>query len=102
AELSATAVSEAKLDCAMSLGADYAINHSKEDVPEKVRALTGGYGADIVFGHVGAETWQRSIMALAKGGVLVSLGVTTGEESGVSIGSVCRSELTIAGTYGFT
>ena len=102
AKVIATAGSDAKLELAMSHGADYAINHSKEDVPEKVRALTGGYGADIVFDHVGAETWQKSIMALAKGGVLVSLGVTTGEESGVNIGRVYRSELTLTGTYAFT
>jgi NADPH:quinone reductase-like Zn-dependent oxidoreductase len=102
AKVIATAGSDAKVELAMSHGADYTINHSREDVPEKVRGLTGGYGADIVFDHVGAETWQKSIQALAKGGVLVSVGVTTGEESTVNIGRVYRSELTLAGTYAFT
>ena len=102
AKVIATAGNEAKLKLAVSQGADYTVNHSTEDVPERVKELTGGQGADVVFDHVGAQTWQKSIAALAKGGVLVSLGVTTGEEAGVNIGRVYRSELTIAGTYAFT
>ena len=102
AKVIATASSDEKLKLATSYGADYTINHAREDVQERVKSLTGGYGADIVFDHVGAGTWEKSIGALAKGGVLVSLGVTTGEESGINIARVYRSELTVAGTYAFT
>jgi len=102
AKVIATASSDEKLRLAAQHGADYTINYTKEDVVERVKGLTGGYGADIVLDHVGAETWERSISSVAKGGVLLSLGVTTGEDSTLNIGRVYRSELTVAGTYSFT
>ncbi len=102
AKVIATASTDEKLKLATSYGADYTINHATEDVQERVKEITGGYGADIVFDHVGAETWQKSVGSLSKGGVLVSLGVTTGEESGINIARVYRSEMTVAGTYAFT
>lgn len=98
----ATASTDEKLQLASRLGADYTINNAAEDMVEKVRGITGGYGADIVFDHVGADTWQKSIDSVAKGGVLLSLGATSGEDSSVSIGRIYRSEITVAGTYAFT
>ncbi len=102
AKVIATASTDKKLELASRLGADYTINPAREDVVEKVRGVTGGYGADIVFDHVGTDTWQKSIDSLAKGGVLLSVGVTSGEDSNVSIGKIYRSEITVAGTYAFT
>lgn len=101
AKVVATAGDEEKLSRSRSLGADFTINHNSEDVVGRVREVTGGAGATVVFDHVGSSTWERSVESLAKGGRMVTLGVTTGESSKVDIGKVYRGELSIHGTYAF-
>ncbi|MFQ5627220.1 MAG: zinc-binding dehydrogenase [bacterium] len=78
ANVIAAAGSQAKLDKAKKLGADYLINYEKDGFYQKVREITNGRGVDIVFEHVGKKTWEKSIKSLAKGGRLVTCGATTG------------------------
>lgn len=67
--------SPAKLQLARDLGAEAAIDAAREDVPARVRALTGGQGADIVFELVGtAESMPKAVASLRKRGRLVFIG----------------------------
>jgi len=67
--------SAAKLDQARALGADATVRAGAEDVPARIRALTGGRGADVVFELVATrETMGWSLAALAKRGRLVFVG----------------------------
>ena len=68
ARVIATAGTDAKLVKAKGLGADEVLNHARENVPERVMAATGRIGADVVFDHIGRETWNQSFQAAAKGG----------------------------------
>jgi NADPH:quinone reductase-like Zn-dependent oxidoreductase len=77
ARVVATSSSDAKLAVATRLGADLVLNHTTEDVPRRVRDLTG-IGADIVVDTVGEATWPRSLRALRPGGRLVTCGATSG------------------------
>ncbi|MEM3086643.1 MAG: zinc-binding dehydrogenase [Halobacteria archaeon] len=99
ARVIATAGSEAKLKKAERLGADEAINHREADVAAGVQRLTGGRGADVVLEHVGAETWPSSLRAMARGGRMVSFGVTTGGTGSVEIRTLYQRHLSILGTY---
>lgn len=85
-----------------SLGADHVVNHRTQDVAAAVSSLTGGLGASVVFDHVGGDTWHRSIASLARGGRMVTLGLTSGPTSEVDVRRVYTDELSIAGTYGAT
>ncbi len=67
--------SPAKLDQARSLGAEHVIRAGEEDVAARIRALTGGHGADVVFELVATrDTMAASLAALAKRGRLVFVG----------------------------
>jgi propanol-preferring alcohol dehydrogenase len=67
--------SPAKLQLARDLGAEAVIDASSEDVPGRVRELTGGQGADVVFELVGtAESMPKAVASLRKRGRLVFLG----------------------------
>ena len=68
ARVIATASRDDVLAVARERGAHATINHRSEDVLAAVRELTGGRGADVVYEHVGAETWATSIEALRRGG----------------------------------
>lgn len=61
-----------QLDRALAMGADDALlNTGGEDVQRQVRALTGGYGADIVIEAVGQpETWELSVKLVRRGGMV--------------------------------
>jgi propanol-preferring alcohol dehydrogenase len=67
--------SPAKLQLARDLGAEAAIDAGGEDVPARVRELTGGQGADVVFELVGtAESMPKAVASLRKRGRLVFIG----------------------------
>jgi propanol-preferring alcohol dehydrogenase len=64
-----------KLERARALGADATVRAGVEDVAARVRELTGGRGADVVFELVATrETMAASSRALAKRGRLVFVG----------------------------
>jgi NADPH:quinone reductase-like Zn-dependent oxidoreductase len=91
---------DSKAGFVKTLGADAAVNHRSQDVAEAVRSETDGLGASVVFDHVGGETWGKSIDCLARGGRMVSLGLTSGPKSEVDVRRIYTDELKILGTYG--
>ena len=99
ARVIATARGEDKCAQAANLGADDVIDSTREDVPRRVKALTGGRGADIVIEHVGASTWDGSVRSLSKGGRLVTCGATTGFEATLDLRHLFARQLTFAGSY---
>lgn len=78
AHVIATVGSDEKAGRVKELGADEVINHRSQEIVKEVKRLTNNRGADIVFEHVGAATWEKSLGSLAYGGRLVTCGATTG------------------------
>jgi propanol-preferring alcohol dehydrogenase len=75
AEVVAVSRTPAKLEKARALGAAHALNAREGRIAERVRELTGGHGADVVFELVATgETMTASTAALAKRGRLVFIG----------------------------
>ncbi|MGX9115948.1 quinone oxidoreductase family protein [Mesorhizobium sp. BHbsci] len=67
----AVAGSRAKLDLALSLGADAAVDYSTSDWPARVREAAGSGGVDVVYDIVGGPMTAASLQALATCGELV-------------------------------
>ncbi len=99
ADVIATAGNAEKMEKARQIGADYTIDHYKDDVLARVKEITGKRGVDIVVEHVGRATWERSVKALAKGGRLVLCGATTGAEVSTDLRYVYNRELTVYGSF---
>lgn len=95
----ATARGADKCERARRLGADAVIDAAGEDVPARVKAITGGRGADIVIEHVGVATWHASVRSLATGGRLVTCGATTGFEATLDLRHLFARQLTVVGSY---
>jgi alcohol dehydrogenase, propanol-preferring len=67
--------SAAKLDKALELGAEVAVNASEEAAAERIREITGGAGADVVYECVGTEeSMKEASAALGRRGGLVFIG----------------------------
>ncbi|MEX1996131.1 MAG: zinc-binding dehydrogenase [Nitrosopumilaceae archaeon] len=78
-----------KLDKLKEIGADYAVDHRKEDwgkevykITKDISAKTGvSPGIDVSFDHIGQTHWNQQLTLLKYGGTLVSCGATTGYDA---------------------
>ena len=64
----ATASSAEKLEVAASRGADHLINYKTEDIRTRVKELTGGAGANVIYDPVGGDIFDASLRCIAWGG----------------------------------
>jgi alcohol dehydrogenase len=85
---------------ATALGADHVINYREERFEGRVRKITGRRGVDVVFEHVGPETWEGSIMSLKRGGRLVTCGSTTGVAASTNLYLLFQQQLRLIGSFG--
>ena len=83
-----TASTAEKADHARAAGADRVILHRDEDVAARVRDLTDGAGVAVSFDGVGMATWEASLAATARRGLIVSYGNAGGPVTGVAIGTL--------------
>ena len=67
-----------KAERAKAKGADHVLSVTFDALAEAVRDLTGGHGADVIFDGVGASSWQASLAAVARRGLIASYGNASG------------------------
>jgi NADPH:quinone reductase len=68
-----------RVEAVRRVGAEYAIDRSREDVAQAVRDITRAQGAAAVFDPIGAETYETSLKLLAPRGYLVNYGQLCGK-----------------------
>ena len=73
-----TVSTEEKGEIARAHGCQHIINYSHEDVAARVRELTDGVGANVVFDSVGKSTFMASLDSLKRRGLLVCVGTASG------------------------
>jgi alcohol dehydrogenase len=95
-----TVGSDEKIEPAKALGADYVINYNKDRFEGRVRKITKKKGVDVVFEHVGAETWAGSMFSLKKGGRLVTCGSTSGVSTQINLMMLFQQQLKLMGSFG--
>ncbi len=98
AEIYATAGSPEKAERAREMGAKEVILYRETDFLEEIRRLTEKRGVDVVIEHTGAETFERSVRALAKGGRLVTCGATSGPLATIDLRFLFFKSLSILGS----
>jgi NADPH2:quinone reductase len=74
----ATASSAGKLQVAGEHGADHLIDSSQEDVRARIKDLTDGRGADVVYDPVGGELFTASLRSIAFEGRILVIGFAGG------------------------
>jgi len=73
-----TAGSREKAELARAHGCDHVILYREENVPERVREITGGQMVPVVYDSVGKDTFQMSLDSLQPFGMMVSFGNASG------------------------
>jgi alcohol dehydrogenase len=85
---------------AKALGADHVINYRAERFEHAVRKLTKRKGVDVVFEHVGADTFAGSLLSLKRGGRLVTCGATSGPTATLNLMQLFQQQYHIFGSFG--
>lgn len=97
-----TVGSDEKIEPARALGADHVINYKEDRFEGVIRKLTKKQGVDVVFEHVGVDTWAGSMFSLKKGGRLVTCGSTTGIMAEINLFMLFQQQLRLFGSFGCT
>jgi alcohol dehydrogenase len=91
---------DAKGEKAKALGADHVINYRSDRFEGVVRKLTAKKGVDVVFEHVGADTFNGSLLCLKRGGRLVTCGATSGATTTFNLMQLFQQQYRIIGSFG--
>lgn len=90
AEVIGTTSNAEKAKLARDAGAAHVVDYSCEDTAARVRELTGGEGVRVVFDGVGKATFEPSLDATARRGLVVSYGNASGPVGPVDFGILAR------------
>ncbi|MFN4273781.1 MAG: zinc-binding dehydrogenase [Aliihoeflea sp.] len=95
-----TVGSDDKIEKAKALGADHVINYREDRFEGVTRKLTRKKGVDVVFEHVGADTWAGSMLVLKRGGRIVTCGSTSGVSTNINLMQLFQQQIKIFGSFG--
>jgi len=86
-----------KAEALIRLGAAHVIVSDEEDVPARIREITGGAGARIVFDAVGGEPLSGLLTAMAPEGIAIVYGMLAGYTCNLMLPALMMANLTLRG-----
>lgn len=95
----ATASSAEKLALARAHGAQHVINYLEDDFRERVKSLTEGRGADVVFDPVGGEVFDQSVRCTAWEGRILVIGFASGTIPTLPVNLTLVKNISVTGVY---
>ncbi|MGD0527121.1 MAG: NADPH:quinone oxidoreductase family protein [Polyangiaceae bacterium] len=99
ARVIAAASTPEKLETCKRHGADLLINYATEDLKERVKSLTDGAGADVVYDPVGGAYTEAALRATAWNGRVLVIGFTAGDIPRVPTNLVLLKGCSLVGVF---
>ena len=99
ARVVATAGGPEKVAVCRKLGAHEVIDYRSEDIAGRVKEVTGGHGADVVWDPVGGDVFDASRRCVAFEGRLVVVGFASGRIPSVPAGHVLVKNYSVVGLH---
>ena len=95
-----------KLQKCLDLGADYAVDHRKDDWHKEVYKISKEIakkdgvrpGIDLTFDHIGQTHFNKQLTLLNYGGTLVSCGATTGYDAQIDLRHIFFKGINVLGS----
>lgn len=94
-----TAGTQEKLGLVEDNGADVALNYRDEDWVERVKELTHGRGADVIYDPVGGETFDLSTKCIAFEGRILIIGFASGTIPSARMNRVLVKNFSLVGLH---
>ncbi len=95
----ATASTPAKLDLVAEYGADHLINYRQEEFRDRVKELTGGKGADVIYDPVGGDVFDQSMRCINWEGRILVIGFASGRIPKVPANIALVKNFSVVGFY---
>jgi NADPH:quinone reductase len=99
ARVIAAASTDEKLAVCMQHGADALINYSTEDMRERIKALTGGTGVDVIFDPVGSNFSEPALRSIAWNGRFLVIGFAGGDIPRIPLNLALLKSCSIVGVF---
>jgi NADPH2:quinone reductase len=99
ARVIATAGTPEKLEIARQAGADVLVDYRTEDWIERVKTVTGGEGADVIYDPVGGDVFDGSTKCIAFEGRLLTIGFAGGRIPTLAINRVLLKNIGVVGVH---
>jgi NADPH2:quinone reductase len=99
ARVIATASTAAKLEIARQSGADVLVDYSTEDWVERVKAATGGEGADVIYDPVGGDVFDGSSKCIAFEGRILTIGFAGGRIPSIAVNRILLKNISVVGVH---
>lgn len=99
ARVIAAASSEDKLTLCRSYGADETIDYSHEDLRERVKELTGGRGADVIYDPVGGVMTEAAVRSLGLFGRHLVIGFAAGDIPKIPLNLLLLKQTSLIGVF---
>jgi len=99
AKVIAAAGGAEKLKVAQQHGADHLIDYSREDLRERVKAITGGRGANVIYDPVGGDAFDASLRSVAWEGRVIIIGFASGRIPQIPANIALVKNIDIIGFY---
>jgi NADPH2:quinone reductase len=95
----AAASTDEKLELCRKYGASMTINYATEDLKTRIRELTGGVGADVVYDAVGGPYSEPALRSMAWEGRFLVIGFAAGEIPKVPLNLALLKSCDIVGVF---
>jgi NADPH2:quinone reductase len=97
-----TGGSDEKLAVVKARGADHVINYTQEDgslggFKDKVKALTDGRGADVIYDPVGGSVFDESMRCINWNGRILAIGFTSGVWPKAAVNHILIKQISVIG-----
>jgi NADPH2:quinone reductase len=99
AKVIACASTQEKLDLCSKRGAEHVINYTEEDIRERVKEITGGKGADVIYDPVGGKAFDAAMRAINWEGRIVVIGFASGDFNQVRTNIMMVKNIAVMGFY---
>jgi NADPH2:quinone reductase len=99
ASVIAAASTDEKLEFCRELGADMRVNYATEDLRARVKELTGGRGADVIYDPVGGEITEQAFRSIAWKGRHLVIGFASGDIPSIPLNLPLLKGASIVGVF---
>jgi NADPH:quinone reductase len=99
AHVIATAGTPDKLEFARRQGAEHMLSYADDGWVDRVKELTGGHGADVIYDPVGGDVFDLSTKCMALGGRLLVIGFASGRIPSIAVNRVLLKNMSVVGVF---
>jgi NADPH:quinone reductase len=99
ADVIATAGSQEKLEFARRQGAEHVLSYRDASWVERVKQITDGRGADVIYDPVGGDVFDLSTKCIAPRGRLLVVGFASGRIPAIAANRILFKDMSVTGVF---